>query len=187
MQGITEKNIKLNPTIQIFNPFIFDKNKLVFLDRDGVINDNSDYYIVNVSDIIILEGVKEFIMYLSLKGFSIFIITNQSCVGKGLVTLKQEKEINRRIVSLIDYNQVIKSVIFCPHVIEDGCDCKKPATGMVDFIIDEFNLSFKNIESSYFIGDSVSDIECASSRKMRSFLISENFTLSDCLKNIVEG
>lgn len=186
MLEFIKKNIQLKPTIQIFNDLILNKNKLVFLDRDGVINDNSNYYITCCSDIVILKGVKYFIKTLSEKGFSIFIVTNQSCIEKKLISLEKEKLINKKIISLVDCNQVIKAVIFCPHILENNCGCKKPKAGMIDVIIDKFSLSTENIENSYFIGDSISNIECANSRGMKSFLLSEELSISDCLRKISE-
>lgn len=166
-----QKNIDqlrtLKPHILCINKSIPEKQKIFFIDRDGVINDNSKYYVTSISDIVILPRVKEALNVLSEHGYSVIIITNQACIGKGLITLEEETQINKSIVSTIDSNKIIKGVICCPHLEEWRCSCRKPRVGMIYAAIEYFKLDIDHITSFWLIGDSKTDIECGRSVGIR--------------------
>lgn len=154
------------------NQVFEDKSKIVFLDRDGVINDNSHYYVSSVSGIVILPRVRQAIDMLYKYGYSVIIISNQSCIGKGLVSRQEMVQINNFIVSQIDLHHVIKGVFWCPHTEEDRCKCRKPQVGMLVEAINCFGLDSTNSSSFWFIGDSDSDVLCGENFGINSIKIS---------------
>ena len=108
-------------------------NSLVILDRDGVINYDSDSYIKSPDEWQAIPGSIEAIARLSRAGKIICVATNQS-------------------------GGQIDAIFFCPHGPDDGCHCRKPETGMLEQIKSEFGLELKG---SYFVGDSEKDIDAA--------------------------
>lgn len=133
--------------------------KAIFLDRDGVINiaPPRGKYIISKEEIVINEGIVEFICKSIEKGFLIFIVTNQPQVAKGLLSLADLHAINGLIVSYImKHGGRIDRLYYCPHKDEDGCRCRKPKSGMLLQAVKEFDV---NIHNSYLVGDSWKDIE----------------------------
>ncbi|TXI91123.1 MAG: D-glycero-beta-D-manno-heptose 1,7-bisphosphate 7-phosphatase [Neisseriales bacterium] len=135
--------------------------KLIFLDRDGVINHDSEAYIKNVDEFELLPGSIEAIANLSQAGFNVIVCTNQSGVGRGLFSMEESNEIHIKLHQLVDQaGGSISAIIFCPHVPEDNCNCRKPKPGMILDICERFNVD--NISNIMMIGDSIRDLEAIS-------------------------
>lgn len=135
--------------------------KTVFLDRDGVINDNriNKGYIRNWSDLTFLSNALEAICNLSQNGFSIYIVTNQSGIGRGIFTEKQLSEIHARMIEQIECaDGHIEKIYYCPHHPDDGCECRKPKPGLLYQAANENNI---DLSKTHFIGDSTTDIDAA--------------------------
>ncbi len=132
--------------------------KTVFLDRDGVINIEKDY-LYKIDDFEFVDGVMDACKYLQKQGFQLVVITNQSGIGRGYYT-KEDFDIltNWMVKEFASYGIEISGVYLCPHGPNDGCDCRKPLTGMVDQACSDLRI---DLESSWLIGDKGSDIECA--------------------------
>ncbi|RLB84066.1 MAG: D-glycero-beta-D-manno-heptose-1,7-bisphosphate 7-phosphatase [Deltaproteobacteria bacterium] len=136
-----------------------DLKRVVFLDRDGVINRDSPDYIKDWSEFKFLPGSIEAIKDLTLNGFAIIIITNQSAINRKLISEDTLKKIHDRMNSIINaHGGKINKIFSCPHIPEDRCNCRKPKPGLIyeaqkRFLID--------LSASSFIGDSSRDIECA--------------------------
>jgi D,D-heptose 1,7-bisphosphate phosphatase len=137
--------------------------RAVFLDRDGVVNRKmlEGDYVKEWSEFFFLPGVFEAMEILKSREILSIIITNQSCIAKGIISQEQLHEIHDKMQREIQmHNGNIDAVYFCPHDISDGCDCRKPKTGMIFQAIEEFGkrgISI-NLGDSYMIGDSESDI-----------------------------
>jgi len=131
----------------------------IFLDRDGVIIENRPDYVRSWSDVSIFDQAIEAIYLLSKLPFKIIIITNQSAVGRGIISLSTANEINQRIIELIIQNHGrVDDVLVCPHQPEDHCSCRKPAPGLF------FQAAQRNsidLSSSVMIGDAVTDLQAA--------------------------
>lgn len=134
-------------------------SKAVFLDRDGVINVDRPESVCNLSEFVFIPGSIEAIAELTRRGFTIFIITNQSAVGRGLL---DSDELDRITAYMTDKIRSgggdIAGIYFCPHRPEEGCQCRKPEPGLIlqaarDHGIDLF--------SSVMVGDRAGDIESA--------------------------
>ncbi len=148
-------------------------NKAVFLDRDGVINDNSHlYYVTKVSDFKILPGVKEALRELKTLGFLIIIVTNQQAVGKGLMTEEELLEIHKFMKKELPY---IDDVFYCPH-IEGTCDCRKPSTKLFELAGKKYSIDFKK---SWVIGDSERDIIPGKKLGCKTIRITKDKSLSN--------
>ncbi|MFC2145181.1 D-glycero-alpha-D-manno-heptose-1,7-bisphosphate 7-phosphatase [Actinomycetota bacterium] len=129
-------------------------NKAVFLDRDGtIIKDNG--YIGDLDDIEFYSFTLEALKLLQ-EEFLLFIVTNQSGIGKGLVRKKDVENLNDHILRYLSENGItIKELFYCPHKTEDRCKCKKPLPYFIDFAAEKYNI---DKGKSYVIGDHPSDI-----------------------------
>ncbi len=136
------------------------KNPLnIFLDRDGVINFDSPDYIKNCEELSFIPGSIEAIAMLSKLGYKIFIITNQSVIGRKYVSEKGLKKIFAKMINSVENkNGKITDIFFCPHIPEDNCTCRKPAPGLFFQAEKKYGLNLKN---SVMVGDSAKDIIAA--------------------------
>ena len=133
-------------------------NKAIFLDRDGVINEDSGY-VSKIADFHFIDGVFEALKGFKKLGFLLIIVTNQSGIGRGFYSLEDFENLNKFMLDEFAKNAVfIDKVYFCPHGVEDGCECRKPRAGMILQAINEFKIDPKN---SVLIGDKPSDTEAA--------------------------
>ena len=142
---------------------------LVILDRDGVINHDSDDYIKSVDEWIPIPGSIEAIADLSKAGFLILVASNQSGLARGYFDDISLANIHSYMSSLVeDAGGKIDAVFFCPHAPDEDCNCRKPRTGLLDQIEEEFSLSVKG---AYFIGDTEKDIDAALTKLCRPILV----------------
>jgi len=133
--------------------------KLIILDRDGVINQDSDDYIKTVDEFIPLPGSLEAIARLNQAGYRVAIATNQSGIARGfydIATLNAMHDKLRRLLN--DIGGQVDMIAFCPHGPDDNCDCRKPKPGMYLDIAKRFEISLKGIP---VIGDSLRDLQAA--------------------------
>jgi histidinol-phosphate phosphatase family protein len=131
----------------------------IFVDRDGVISENRDDYVKTWEEFVFLPGVFEPLHNLAHKGIPVIVVSNQSAVGRGLVSQKMVDEINLRMAAEIKAcGGAIEAIFTCPHRPEDDCDCRKPRPGLLLKAAQQCNVSLKN---SFLIGDAVSDIDAA--------------------------
>lgn len=136
------------------------KIKVLFLDRDGVINHDPGDYTKSLSEFKILPGVVEFLIQATKSGYSIVIITNQGGIAKGKYSFEDFFEIDNYLKSvLIDNGINYLETYFCPHHdIISHCLCRKPKSGMVEKAVAKFNV---DVEASIMIGDKWRDLDAA--------------------------
>lgn len=133
--------------------------KVVFLDRDGVINRDSPDYITCWSEFEFLPGSLEALTKLTQNGFTTIVITNQSVINRNMVTGETLDHIHSMMKKHIQSKGgKITDIFFCPHKPEDGCDCRKPKPGLIYKAEKRYRI---DIGSSIMVGDSAKDIECA--------------------------
>ena len=131
----------------------------VFLDRDGVINTDSSEYIKNESEFEFIPKSPEAIALLTRNGFHVIVITNQSMIGRKMVTQKTLDAIFEKMKRGVKKaGGDIRDIFFCPHAPEDNCSCRKPKPGL---ILDAKKKYAIDLEKSCLVGDSAKDIECA--------------------------
>jgi len=129
-------------------------NKAIILDRDGTLIEDKDYAF-KVEDFELLPGVIEGLKILQ-ENFLLFIVTNQSGIGKGYYTDREFHKFNDHLIRILKEHQIrIERTFYCPHVREDNCECKKPKIKYIREIVDGWNVDINN---SWVIGDHPSDI-----------------------------
>jgi D-glycero-D-manno-heptose 1,7-bisphosphate phosphatase len=132
-------------------------NKLIILDRDGVINEDSDEYVKSLAEWIPIPGSIQAIADLSKAGYVIAVATNQSGIGRGLFDLDELEKMHNKLCALVEEaGGEIAGIFYCPHTPEDGCECRKPRSGLIDSIESELGLPVKN---AYIVGDTQRDLE----------------------------
>jgi D-glycero-D-manno-heptose 1,7-bisphosphate phosphatase len=133
--------------------------KLIILDRDGVINHDSPDFIKSPDEWKPIKGSLEAIAKLSQAGFNVVIITNQSGVGRKLFSADMLSQIHVRMIDHIrQHGGKIQSVLFCPHLPEDDCDCRKPKTGLYKELSKRLGVHYMGV---YSVGDSQRDLDAA--------------------------
>ncbi len=132
--------------------------KAIFLDRDGVINLDQGY-VYKIEDFVFIEGVFTSLQYLQKKGYLLFIITNQSGIGRSFYTHDDFNKLNNWMIKEFMTNNIkINQIELCPHDPSENCSCRKPKTKMINNILKNYDI---DLSSSWLIGDKNSDIKCA--------------------------
>jgi D-glycero-D-manno-heptose 1,7-bisphosphate phosphatase len=131
--------------------------KLIILDRDGVINEDSAHFIKSPAEWKPIVGAIEAIARLNQAGYRVVVATNQSGIGRGLFDMATLAAINDKMVEMV-FRQGgrIDAVFFCPHTADDKCHCRKPATGMFEEIAVRFKVGLSGVPT---IGDSLRDLQ----------------------------
>jgi D-glycero-D-manno-heptose 1,7-bisphosphate phosphatase len=133
--------------------------KLVILDRDGVINEDSASYIKSPDEWRPIPGSLEAIARFTQAGFHVVLATNQSGVGRGLFEVSTLNAIHDKMHrALAPLGGRIDAIFFCPHAEEAGCACRKPKSGLLEEIAHRFNVELKGVPN---IGDSLRDLQAA--------------------------
>ncbi|WP_457561090.1 D-glycero-alpha-D-manno-heptose-1,7-bisphosphate 7-phosphatase [Caminibacter sp.] len=156
--------------------------RAVFLDRDGVINDDFGY-VGRVEDFKFKEGIFELLRLLQQFGFVIFIVTNQSGIARGYYSEKDFKILSAWMINELKKEGIeIKDIRHCPHHpdITGECECRKPKPGMILDLAKKYNV---DLENSVMIGDSDIDIEAAKNAGIKKIFKVEN-SLFDIIEQI---
>jgi len=133
--------------------------KFIILDRDGVINYDSDEYIKSPDEWHPIPGSLEAIADLNRADYRVVIATNQSGVARGHYTLEILDKIHEKLMrELAAVGGYVDEIFFCPHHPEECCGCRKPKPGLLHQIKSKFNINFSDV---FFVGDSIGDIEAA--------------------------
>lgn len=145
--------------------------KAVFLDRDGVINRDpgKSRYVSSWSEFNFLPYSKKAIALLSSKNVPLFIISNQAGVSKGLYTVEMLEDITAKMLSrLTECKAKIRAVYYCIHNARDNCSCRKPKAGMIEKAVSGAKI---DIAQSFFVGDTISDVQTAKAAGCKSILV----------------
>lgn len=145
--------------------------KVVFLDRDGVINKypGDTKYVTSVKEFRLLPGSAQGIKKLNEKGFKVFVVSNQAGVSKGLYSPKELQKITDVMIKgLGKAGAHLDGVYYCTHLDQDNCQCRKPRPGMLYAIAQEFGLQDAR---SFFVGDSFMDMKTARAFGAKTVLV----------------
>ena len=143
--------------------------KLIILDRDGVINHDSDQYIKSPDEWQPIPGSLEAIARLTQWGYRIVVATNQSGLGQGLFEMDTLNAIHEKMIkAAAQLGGRIDAVFFCPHTNGDECACRKPKPGMLEQIAARYNTSLKGVPA---VGDSLRDLQAAAKMGARPILV----------------
>lgn len=143
--------------------------KLIVLDRDGVINHDSDAYIKSEEEWQPIDGSLEAIARLNHGGYTVVVASNQSGLARGYFDVETLSSMHRKMDEMLSkIGGQVDAVFYCPHGPDDGCACRKPKPGMLLEIGQRFNVSLKDV---IFIGDSIADIKAASNANAQAVLV----------------
>lgn len=153
-------------------------NKAIFLDRDGTINVEK-HYVYKTEDFEFLPGVIDGLRQLQNLGYLLFIVTNQSGIGRGYYTEEDFIELTDWMLKLFEDERIhISKVYFCPHLPDAKiekyrvkCECRKPKLGMYEQAVNEFDI---DLTQSFAIGDKIRDCAICETTECKGFLIGNN-------------
>lgn len=145
------------------------KEKAVFLDRDGTLNADSVDYIKSVDEFQVFDFTADALSVFTKLGYLNIIVTNQSAVGRGMITIDILDKMFKKLSNLVESaGAEINGVYYCPHLPEDNCNCRKPKTGNLEKAIEDFQI---DVSRSFFIGDSYKDIQTGAAAGCRTIFV----------------
>jgi len=159
--------------------------KAIFLDRDGVLIDNSDhYYIWKEEQLKFVDGIFDNLKLLHLNGYQLFIVSNQGGISKGLYSKDDILNLHTRLIQTLRNNHIeITEIVFCPHHPDiEKCMCRKPGSIMIEKLLAKYKLTR---EESYLIGDSRSDMEAALEAGIRPIQITANCNMQPFISMLI--
>lgn len=143
--------------------------KLVILDRDGVINYDSDQFIKSPDEWRAIPGSLEAIARLNQWGWRVVVASNQSGVGRGLFGMDTLNAINDKMVkSLAQVGGRLDAIFFCPHAADSTCECRKPKPGLFLQIAERFNVDLAGVPC---VGDSLRDLQAGVAVGCQPYLV----------------
>ena len=146
------------------------KAPAAFLDRDGTLNrDRAGVYITSPEQLKLYAGVPAALRLLAAKGYRLVVLTNQSGVARGYMSLAAAKRINLKLVrDLREAGVKLDAVYFCPHGPDQGCACRKPRAGLVKEALKDLAI---DLERSFVAGDKASDLALAKAAGIKGLLV----------------
>ncbi len=143
--------------------------KLIILDRDGVINLDSDQFIKKPEEWKPIPGSLEAIARLNQADYRVVVSTNQSGIGRGLFDMPTLNAIHDKMHKACALAGArIDAVFYCPHTAESHCNCRKPGTGMLEEIAERYNVSLAGVPA---VGDSLRDLQSAATMGAQPYLV----------------
>ncbi len=143
--------------------------KLIILDRDGVINEDSDDYIKSPEEFVPLPGSLEAMARLYRAGYTIAVATNQSGIARGYFDIDTLNRMHEKLYQLLGaYGAEIEGIFYCPHSPDDACECRKPKPGLLLDIKARFNVLMPDVS---VVGDSLRDLQAAKSVGAQPILV----------------
>ena len=171
-----------------------NKQKAIFLDRDGTINKYVGF-LRNIDDFELIDGVAEAIKIINSSGYLAIVVTNQPVIARGEVTYQQLDEIHNKMETLLgNKGAYLDAIYFCPHHPHKGyegeipelkfdCECRKPKPGMLLKAAEDFNI---DLSKSWMIGDDDNDVLAGEAAGCRTIKIGKGVSLLDAIKSILE-
>ena len=158
--------------------------KAIFLDRDGVINKERKDYVKSIEEFQIIDNIPKVIKILKEKGFVVIVITNQSAINRGLVTIETLNKIHNYFQKFLkENNTCIDDFYFCPHRPDENCQCRKPNPGMLIKAVQDHDI---DMNQSFMIGDSLTDVQAAQKAGCKGILLNQNQTLLELVTNLIK-
>lgn len=161
---------------------MIEKNKAIFLDRDGVLNKKRSDYVKSINELKIFPNIEKEISKLKMKGFLIIVITNQSVINRGIITIEELEKIHSAIQKvLVKSKTSIDRFYFCPHRPDENCECRKPNPGLILQAMNEFSI---DASKSWMVGDSITDIQAGEKAGCKTILLKKTDSFANILKII---
>lgn len=145
------------------------QRRAVFLDRDGVINENRIDHVKSWEEFRFIPGALAALRWLRMSGFCVFIVTNQAVIGRGIVSQATIEALHARMIAqIVRHGGWIHDLRYCPHDPHAGCTCRKPQPGMLLDLAARWQV---DLSRSYLIGDALTDIAAAQAAGCRGVLV----------------
>ena len=147
--------------------------RVVFLDRDGVINElpGAERYVRRWEAFRFKEGALPMLAELAALGYRLVVITNQQGVGKGLIEPRELERIHANMSAEIERHEArIDGIFYCPHLEAQGCDCRKPKPGLIFEALEALDYEV-DLEHSWLVGDSATDVQAGRTAGLRTLLL----------------
>ena len=189
----TEKDLQCG---RISAKNLSQKQKAVFLDRDGTLNKDRGF-ITSPEQLELIDGVAEAVKAINKSGYHAIVITNQPVIARGECSFETLQQIHDKLeTELGKEGAYIDALYYCPHHPDSGfegeriaykgkCNCRKPSTGLIEQAQKDFNI---DISQSFMVGDSSRDIDCGKNAGCKaSILVDEKYKLSDFVKEYISG
>lgn len=160
-----------------------EKNKAVFLDRDGVLNREQGDYVTHLEDFIINEGVIDALKIFQERKYLLIVISNQGGISKGICTQQQVDYLHLHLSRVLSNNGILLSEIYyCPHHPDvTQCICRKPDSSLLEKAMARFNI---DSSLSYFIGDAERDMQAGEKAGVKTIRVESNQSLMDVINSI---
>ena len=157
--------------------------RVVFLDRDGVINKKLEGdYVKSYDEFIFLPGAIDAIKKIKQKGLMVIIITNQSGIGRGIMSEDALIKLHGQMLAEMEKEGArIDAIYYCPHSPDNGCNCRKPKDGLFKQALMDFDIDIKN---SWMIGDEQKDIEAGEKAGCKTYLLSKGELLIEAISSL---
>ena len=160
-----------------------EKNKAVFLDRDGVLNKEQGNYVTHLEDFVLNDGVMQALKIFQEKNFLLIVISNQGGISKGICTQQQVEYLHLHLERVLKNSGIILTEIYyCPHHPEiTNCICRKPDSLLLEKAISRFNIDPLH---SYFIGDAERDMEAGHKAGVKTIKVDSNQSLMQIVEQV---
>jgi D-glycero-D-manno-heptose 1,7-bisphosphate phosphatase len=167
---LDQKNYRVcNNNGSIINSIILTMHPAIFLDRDGVIIENRPNYVRSWDQVFIYPQALTALQKIRESNYKIVIVTNQSAIGRNLLSFNTAKEINNHLVSEIENNGGrIDGIFMCPHAPDYGCQCRKPNPGLIFKAANSLSIDLPN---SVMIGDALTDLMAGQSAGLKHTIL----------------
>jgi D-glycero-D-manno-heptose 1,7-bisphosphate phosphatase len=160
-------------------------DKCIVLDRDGVVNEDSNAYIKSADEWQPIPGSVGAIAQLKKAGYKVFIVTNQSGLARGCFSEADLNAMHQKLAGLLaEYNCSVDGIEFCPHLPTANCSCRKPGTGMLEAIEKKYSVK---LSGCFFVGDSLKDLQAGEAFAMQPVLVKTGKGAATLQKNIPAG
>jgi len=149
-------------------PHSISTNIAVFVDRDGTLNEDRGY-VTSPEQLVLFPGVLKALARLNQLGIRVILLTNQSAIGRGLMTAQDLERIHQKFEDLLRAQEgKLDAIYYCPHHPDEGCACRKPNIAMIQDAAHKFSL---NLSLCYVVGDKWSDVEAAHRAGVQGVLV----------------
>jgi len=157
-------------------------NHAVFLDRDGTINDHVGGYVTDWRDFKLMPEALPALKKLTESDYKVMLVTNQSAVGRGIMSLEALEEIHEHMLAeLEEAGAYVDAVYVCTHDPSESCGCRKPETALIDLAAETYDL---DLPGSWFVGDKTQDIQAGANAGCKTILVETGYGGSDKLYNV---
>ena len=158
-----------------------EKNKAIFMDRDGVVNEELSY-LSNPDDFRFIDGSIKAMKILKNLGYHLIVITNQAGIARGFFTEKKLEKIHQKMRKSLEENDItLDDIYYCPHHpnFTGPCECRKPQPGMIFAAAEKYDII---LDQSYMVGDTLKDIETGYNAKIKTVLVMTGYGMEELKK-----